>query len=38
MGYGPAGMLNLNSSVSCTCERDIDNYYDNLTENCAEIP
>jgi uncharacterized repeat protein (TIGR01451 family) len=36
--WAPPACYNLNSSVSCTCERDIDNYYDNLTENCAEIP
>lgn len=34
----PPTCFSLNSSISCTCERDIDAYYNNLTDTCAEIP
>ena len=36
--WAPPTCFSLNSSISCTCERDIDAYYNNLTEACAEIP
>ena len=36
--WAPPTCFSLNSSISCTCERDIDAYYNSLTEACAEIP
>jgi uncharacterized repeat protein (TIGR01451 family) len=36
--WAPPSCYNLNSSISCTCERDLDEYYNNLSEDCALIP
>jgi len=36
--WAPPPCCNLNSEISCTCERYLDAYYNNLLADCADIP
>jgi len=36
--WAPPSCFNLNGSINCTCERYIDDFYNNLSGNCSEIP
>lgn len=36
--WAPPPCCNLNSEISCTCERYFDAYYNNLLADCADIP